>query len=381
MRCNWLRVALCAAAAFALGCGSLAQPAAAAGNDEFAYVHDTQGFIYITHLDERDGGLLPVGIVQIAPTGPNCAFDCQTLAYSRKAHMLVVANGNGGAGNGSLSTARVQLDGRLTPLLTTTVPGSGDLTGVFVHDTKLGTFVYATDPTNNQVFAFSLGANGALTPTGAPQPAGMKPMGLSATAGLLFVVNADSVDISIYRIQPVTGALTPVGATVPITGAASPRLIFAEGNLVYVADCNPAGTVTAAGGSFFAFRLTRTSLLRPDGNSPFTTADASICSFAIDHQRLAVIGTHPATTIQTGILKKGVPNGNGGVFKLRTAYEIGRFDRSDGRYLVIARSGDDGIIRSLRIGGGLGHITSIQNGVAPLPTGQGSVNGMTVVDP
>ena len=82
MRCSWIRVALCAAAAFALGCGSLARPAAAAGNDEFAYVHDTAGKIYITHLDERDGGLLPIGTVQFAPTGPAFALDGQTLAYS-----------------------------------------------------------------------------------------------------------------------------------------------------------------------------------------------------------------------------------------------------------------------------------------------------------
>src|SRR5437868_1505040 len=123
MRCNWLRVAVCAAVV-ALGCGSLARPAAAAGNDEFAYVHDTQGVVYITHMDERDGGLLPVGFIQIAPHGPNCAPDCQSLAYSRRFHILVVANGNGGAGDGSISTALVNLDGRLSPLKTTTVAGS-----------------------------------------------------------------------------------------------------------------------------------------------------------------------------------------------------------------------------------------------------------------
>src|SRR5438552_6953151 len=167
MRCNWLRSALCAAVA-ARGCGSLARQAAAAGNDEFAYVHDTQGIIYITHLDERDGALLPIGTVTVSTHGPNCSPDCQSLAYSKRFHILVIANGNGGAGNGSISTARVQTDGRLTPLSTTPVPGSGDLTGVLVRQTKLGVWVYATDPTNDQVFAFRLTDDGAMAPVGSP---------------------------------------------------------------------------------------------------------------------------------------------------------------------------------------------------------------------
>src|SRR5437868_3153039 len=127
---NGLRVAVCAVA-LALG-GSFARPAAAAGNDEFVYVHDTLGNIHITHLDERDGGLLPVGSVSIAVHGPNCPPDCQTLGYSKRFHILVIANGNGGAGDGSISTARVGLDGRLKLLSQTTVIGSGDVTGVLV---------------------------------------------------------------------------------------------------------------------------------------------------------------------------------------------------------------------------------------------------------
>jgi len=379
MRCNWLRVAVCAAAV-AVGCGSLSRPAAAAGNDEFAYVHDTQGIIYITHLDERDGGLLPIGTFTVAAQGPNCSPDCQSLAYSKRFHILVIANGNGGAGNGSISTARVEMTGRLTLLSTTPVPGSGDLTGVLVRQTKVGVWVYATDPTNDQVFTFRLTDNGVLTQVGAPMPTGVAPVGVTDAAGFLFVVNANSSDISIYRIQEVTGALTPVPGSVPVIGAGAPRLIKAEGDFVYVADCNPADTATAPG-TIFIYRIRGPQILKEDVNSPFTTADKSICSFAICSQRLAVIGLHPATTIQSGILKRGIPTGKGQTVKLRAAYETGYLDPSDCRYLVVARAGGQGIIRSLRFGGGQGNLKDIPNGVAPMPTGIGLLTGMLIVDP
>src|SRR5205085_11858370 len=140
----------------------------AASNDEFAYVHDTQGIIYITHLDERDGALLPVGTVAVATHGPNCSPDCQSLAYSKRFHILVIANGNGGAGDGSISTRRVGLDGRLKLLSQTTVIGSGDVTGVLVRQTRLGVWVYATDPTANLLYTFTLNGNGVLSQVGLP---------------------------------------------------------------------------------------------------------------------------------------------------------------------------------------------------------------------
>lgn len=378
MRCNWLRVAVCAVA-LAVG-GNLARPAVAAGNDEFIYVHDTLGSVHITHLDERDGGLLPIGSVSISTHGPNCSPDCQSLGYSKRFHILVIANGNGGAGDGSISTARVGLDGRLTILHQTTVAGSGDLTGVQVRQTRVGVWVYATDPTNNTVYTFTLNSNGILSQVGAPVPTGQTPIGLTHVNSFLFVANSGSADISIYLINESTGALTPAAATVPVEGAANPRTIHSEGEFVYVADCNPLGNATAPG-TFFVYRVRGPDILKENGSSPFVTADASICSFSICSTKLAVIGLHAATTIQTGILKKGVPTGRGATFKLRTAYEVGSFESSDCRYLVVARSGPNGIVRSLHIGGNQGRIINIPNGVAPMSTGAGFVNGMFIVDP
>jgi len=47
----------------------------------------------------------------------------------------------------------------------------------------------------------------------------------------------------------------------------------------------------------------------------------------------------------------------------------------------VARAGGQGIIRSLRFGGGQGNLKDIPNGLAPMPTGVGLLTGMVIVDP
>src|SRR5262245_53923394 len=191
MRSNWLRITRLTAITIALACAVFARPAAAGGNNNFVYVHTTAGNIHIGRQDERNGTLLPLGVVNVAPFGPKSAFDSGTIAYSPRLRLLVIANGNGGAGDGSLSVARVNGNGSLTLVGPPhVVPGSGDLTNLAVVEQSSAVFVYVSDPApKNQVFSFRLGSAGGLTQLGPPIAAGTDPRGITETMNFVFVIN------------------------------------------------------------------------------------------------------------------------------------------------------------------------------------------------
>jgi hypothetical protein len=376
MRCNWFRVAVLAGMVAAWGPQT---PAAASAHNEFIYVHDTAGVVHITHMDERNGALLPLGSVTVAPNGPAARLDSQTLAYSPRLRLLVIANGNGGAGNGSLSVARVNSNGSLTLLGgPVSVPGSGDLTAVAVVEKSAQVFVYAADPLpNNQIFSFRLGSNGTLTQLGPPLATGADPRGITETKNLVFVVNALSQDITEYRISG-NGALVALGVTLTVDGAVSPRNIKAVDDLVYVTDCNPPPSLTG-NRRLFVFKIRTASNIRQVFDSPFQTADQSICSFSICNTLLMVVGLRADTNFQTGILRKGLPIGRGETRRVQNPYEIAKFE-PECQFVVAARSGPEGDVRSLRIGGGRGRIQLVQGGVASMDTGHAFVNGMAIAN-
>jgi Lactonase, 7-bladed beta-propeller len=379
MRCNWLRLAVLTGIAAAAGVGLQSRAFAAGTHNEFIYVHDTAGIVHITHMDERNGALLPLGAVPIAPTSPASTLDAQTLAYSPRLRLLVIANGNGGAGTGTLSVARVNLNGSLTLLGgPQAVPGSGDLTAVAVVETSAQVFVYAADPApKNQIFSFRLGSTGALTLLGPPLPTGTDPRGITESNKFVFVINSLSQDFSVFHIVG-TGALAVAGPNVPVEGAISPRNIKAVNNFIYVTDCNPPPSV-GNNRRFFVFKVRSATNIRQVFDSPYQTADQSICSFSICGNLLVVVGLRADTNFQTGVLRKGLPTGAGELRRVQNPYEIGKFE-PECKYVVAARSGPEGDVRSLRIGGGRGRIQLVQGGVAPMSTGTAFVNGLAVVD-
>src|SRR5688500_18485276 len=138
--------------------------------------------------------------------------------------MLVISNGNGGSGEGSLSVARVNPNGQLTRLGgPQVVPGSGDLTNVHVVENGVRVFVYVSDPLNNQIFAFRLGPTGVLTQVGPPAAGfGGEPRGLDSAGNLLLVVNASTLDVSFFAIRP-DGSLEQAVPNAPLEGAENPR--------------------------------------------------------------------------------------------------------------------------------------------------------------
>ena len=73
-------------------------------------------------------------------------------------------------------------------------------------------FVYVANFSSNNVSAYGIGSNGALTPvSGSPFATGVGPVSVAvnATAKFAYVVNFSSKNVSGYRIAS-NGTLTPV---------------------------------------------------------------------------------------------------------------------------------------------------------------------------
>jgi hypothetical protein len=293
--------------------------------------------------------------------------------------MLVVSNGNGGAGAGSLSVVRINPNGTLRVLgAPQVVPGSGDLTHVIVIEKSAQVFVYVTDPNpSNKIFAFRLTTAGALVQLGPPLPTGTDPRGMTESNNLLFAINSVSTDISEYRILG-NGALAVVGPNIPVPESVSPRVIRAEKGFLYIVDCNPPPS-DADNRRFFVFRIRSAVNIKQDFESPFQTADTSVCGLSICGRLVVVVGLHPDTNLQTAKLRHGLPTGNGQLLRIaRGPYEIAKIE-PDCRYFICARSGTEADVRAFRIKDSA-RFLFVQGGVAAMNTGTAFVNGLVVVD-
>lgn len=107
-------------------------------------------------------------------------------------------------------------------------------------------FVYIVDSIQNSVSGYSIDAtSGALTSVGAAVPADNAPIYAAATpdGNFLYVANADlsSKGVSGYRIDPMTGVLTPTSpVTFPITGDSQPLGIIVDPTSTHVYTANSA---------------------------------------------------------------------------------------------------------------------------------------------
>jgi 6-phosphogluconolactonase len=87
-----------------------------------------------------------------------------------------------------------------------------------------GLFVYVANAASNNVSAYSIGPNGALTPVaGSPFPAGSDPRSLAVDllGRFVYVANGHQFNVSAYRIAE-SGALTPVVGS-PFPAGSDPR--------------------------------------------------------------------------------------------------------------------------------------------------------------
>ncbi len=127
-------------------------------------------------------------------------------------------------------------------------------------------FVYVTNEGENNVWAYRIAINGALTPIpGSPFGAGSQPnsVAVDPTAKFVYVTNGNDDTISAYRINK-NGALTPIPRSPfaagrnPVSVAVDPR-----GEFVYVANSS---TISTMGVS--AYRINKNGALTPIPGSP-----------------------------------------------------------------------------------------------------------------
>jgi|CXWL01.1.fsa_nt_gi 6-phosphogluconolactonase len=103
--------------------------------------------------------------------------------------------------------------GQLTPFQTlSTIPMAMANTTAEVEVHPSGKFVYGSNRGHNSIVGFSLDA-GYMTLIGHASTGGMTPrhFSIDPTGTLLFAANQGSSDVHSFRINPSTGALTPLG--------------------------------------------------------------------------------------------------------------------------------------------------------------------------
>ena len=99
-----------------------------------------------------------------------------------------------------------------------------------------GRYIYFTQIGGlNRVVAYTIdGATGLMTATGDVQATGANPvaMTIEASGSYAYVTNGAGNSVSVYRIDPATGALTAVvGSPFSITGATSPAAVITHGTV------------------------------------------------------------------------------------------------------------------------------------------------------
>lgn len=111
-------------------------------------------------------------------------------------------------------------------------------TGLALLSTTSKKFLYAANSLANTISIFSVAADGTLTLTGTPTPAGDGPnvAVIDPLGKYLLVTNNFSNDISVFSIDSGTGVLTPMGSPVP-TNLNPTDLVFTHsGQFVYVTN-------------------------------------------------------------------------------------------------------------------------------------------------
>ena len=127
----------------------------------------------------------------------------------------------------------------IPPIVTSALPGSAWIS--YTEGGVRGSFLYVSNFYSNNVSAYRINAStGALTPVaGSPFRAGTGPASrqVSADGKFLFVANNGSNDVSAYRINSTTGTLSPVPGS-PFAAGAGPYFITIEpsGQYVYVVN-------------------------------------------------------------------------------------------------------------------------------------------------
>jgi 6-phosphogluconolactonase (cycloisomerase 2 family) len=189
------------------------------------------------------------------------------FAYVANAGSTDISGYRVNAANGALS-ALADIDAASVGNQATMQTGQTSLRAVAVDPNNL--FAYAVGASG--VSAFTINDNsGALTPVApTPFPAGTNPLaiGIEPSARFVYVANSGSNNVSAFRINALSGALTNIAGS-PFAAGTFPAsvTIHPNGRFAYVTNLNTGG----APGNVSAFRIDPvTGALTSVAGSPFT---------------------------------------------------------------------------------------------------------------
>ncbi len=270
VRRGWLTVF----STLAIGFVWLASPLRA----QFAYVANGDSNNVSAYSIGADGFLTPV------PGSPFAAGNVpESVAVDPTAKFAYVAN----ALSHNVSAYRIGADGALKPVEGSPFAAGKNPISVAVDPT--GKFSYVANYHGDNVSAYSIGADGALTQLtslGSPFAAGNSPVSVAVdptakfayvavdpTAKFAYVVNGGTNNVSAYSIGA-DGALTPVPGS-PFAAGFGPESLAVDptGKFAYVAN--------QPGKNFSAYSIGANGALTPVPGSPFA-AEGSSESVAVD---------------------------------------------------------------------------------------------------
>lgn len=242
---------------FSLGAFTL--PAALAATDNVG------PFLYVADVAKIDAFQIEsVGVLSAVPGSPFAAGINLYLALDPHDRFLFAANDGPPA-----SVLGFSIDpstGALTPVPGASFPVTSNQTGpiqlgqIVVDAT--GKFVYVPVTFSNEVVAFSIESNGALTPVpGSPFATGITPLSMTSVKNFLYVSNA--MGISGYSIDGNSGVLTPLAGS-PFAIHATPITTDSSGNYLYAS--------AAAGMLSFRIDPSTGALMQIGSTAPFEEA-------------------------------------------------------------------------------------------------------------
>lgn len=127
-----------------------------------------------------------------------------------------------------------------------------------------GRFLYAPEFFSSQLHGFSIAATGLLTPVGSPQVIGSVSRAVVSVADLIYIGSSGTDQTYGFRINPSTGALTPVAGS-PFATPTKPNALAATGSLPGAVAVDAGDSVVTSVGVFggrppYAWSVTAGSL-------------------------------------------------------------------------------------------------------------------------
>ena len=233
-------------------------------------------------------GTLPYWPLQYAPS---------TVNVTANGNFVYVANANtnnptAADQRGTISAFSVGTGGTLTPIYSSpsALPYAGVQPSASASD-PTSRFLYVTDAASNELYAYTIGSTGALTPlTNGPFATGVYPDGITIdpSGQYIYVANYNSNTISAYQIVPATGTPSALAGGTTYTTKTGPTCILVEpafGRFVY--------TSNFLDSSVTGYQLNpNNGTLAGTENSPYPSAGQPTCAAAVTH------GNHPGQHVQ-----------------------------------------------------------------------------------